>query len=168
MSMSCSTRSRLWIPMPREARTSICMTAVLSRVDTPRVGSSSRVGSQGEGSGDVEKLLVALRQGAAGRVKLLGEAEQLCDVLGVPTDLPVGRQRSQEPTASAEARQGGGLERFQHGQLRKDLHELEAPSEPEPREAYRPRAPDVASLEAHDSGGGGQASREHVDERGLD
>ena len=150
--------------MPREARTSISMTAVLSRVDTPLVGSSRRIisGRRANAAATSSSFLSPLRQRAARHVELLGEAEQLGDLLGVPPDLAVGGERAEEPAAAAQARHGGRLERLGHRQLGEDLDELEAPREPEPREPHRADAPDVPPLEAHGAAaaaGGARSAR---------
>jgi hypothetical protein len=125
------------------------------------------LGAQGEGRGDVEKLLVALRQLARERVGLVGEAEERGNLERVGLDLAVAGQREEEARASAEARDDGRLKRLEHRQLGEDLDELEAPRHAEPCERDRPDAADVLALEAHAAPARLEDAGQHVDQRGL-
>src|SRR2546428_3780545 len=98
---------------------------------------------------------------------LAGEAEERGDLERVGLHLPVAPQRGEEPRATAQPRDDGGLECLEHAQLRKDLHELEAPRHAEAREGDGADPADVLALEAHGAAARRQYARQHVDQRGL-
>src|SRR2546422_11291844 len=105
--------------------------------------------TQGEGRGHVEQLLVSLGQLAREGMRLVAEAEERGDFEGVGVDLPVGAERGEKAGTAAEPRDDGGLEGLEHGELREDLDELEAPRHAEAREGDGADPGDVLALEAH-------------------
>src|SRR6266850_1011199 len=123
--------------------------------------------AQGEGRGHVEQLLVSLGQLAGESMRLVAETEERGDFQGVGVDLPVGAERGEKAGAAAEPRDDGGLEGLEHGELREDLDELEAPRHAEAREGDGADPGDVSALEAHGAPARWQHARQHVDERGL-
>src|SRR5229473_1767937 len=125
------------------------------------------LGPEGEGGGHVEELLVALGQGARGRVGAVGETEEVGHLERLPLHLPIAPEGGEEAAAATEPRHHRGLERLQHGEVGEDLHELEAPGHAEPGEGDRADAPDVAALEPHVALARREDTGEQVDQGGL-
>ena len=125
------------------------------------------LGPEREGGGHVEELLVALGELARGHVTLVGQPEELGHLERAVLGLSVAGQRAEQRGAPAEPGDDGGQQGLEHGEIREDLHELEAPGEAEPGQGHRPDAGRVAPLEPDRPRGRPQNPGEHVDERGL-
>src|SRR5213078_589829 len=125
------------------------------------------LGPQRERGGDVQQLLVALRELARTRVALGAEAEQVSDFERVVLHLAVARERREEPAAASQARGHRRLQRLEDREVGEDLQELKAARHAELGEAHRPDPGDVAVLEAYAPGRRPREAREHVDEGRL-
>src|SRR2546421_4484166 len=116
---------------------------------------------------DVEELLVTLRQVPGRHVTLPAQAEQLGDLERALPNGAVGGEGCEEARAVPEARDHRRLECLQHGEVGKDLDELEGPRDPEPGQTGGPDPAHVAISEGDGAGGGAEDAGEDVDERGL-
>ena len=150
-SMSCSTRMIAFTPARFAASITFLMMPCLSPLETPLVGSSSRItsGDEGEGAGDVEQLLLALREQARLGVELAVEAEDRRDLAHARAQRRVAAHRGEEVEALAGLRDDGDGDRLGDRQRREDVHQLEGARHAALRQLHRADAGDVVALEAH-------------------
>ena len=157
-------------PMPREARTSISMTAVLSRVDTPLVGSSRRItsGRRANAAATSRSFLSPCGSVRLGDVELARRGRRARPRARRPAGPRRRRRASRGAGGRGPRRDTTAAWRVSaHRELGEDLDELEAPGEAEPREPDRADAPDVAALEAHGAAARPQEPGQDVDQRRL-
>src|SRR6266850_728594 len=125
------------------------------------------LGPQRECRGDVEQLLVALREVSREGAALVAQAEQLGDLERLALHVAVARERREHPGAAPEPGDDRGLQRLEHREVREDVNQLERSGHAEPCEPHRPEPVDRTLLEAHGAGGGRREPGEDVDQRGL-
>ena len=167
--MSCSTRMMALTPAALAAPIRVFMSPCFSALDTPDVGSSSRITSrrQRKGGRDVEQLLLALREHARGALQPVLQAEDAGDLLHARAHGRVlGHAREQPPLLALLGHDGSG-DGLGHGQLREDLHELEGAGHAACGERHRALAGDVPAPEVDLALGRYQQAGEQIDERGL-
>ena len=138
----------------RAASTSVVMMPCLSPLETPLVGSSSRItsGDEREGAGDVEQLLLALREQARLGVELGLEAED--------ARRPRAPARAPRRPSRPRRRAAGSCRSARRRPPRssratviagKMCTSWKARAMPRLREPHRADAGDVLALEAHDA-----------------
>src|SRR5882762_10409826 len=125
------------------------------------------LGPQRECRGDVEQLLVALREVSREGAALVAQAEQLGDLERLALHVAVARERREQPGAAPEPGDDRGLQRLEHREVREDVNQLERSGHAEPCEPHRPEPVDRTLLEVHGAGGGRREPGEDVDQRGL-
>ena len=153
-SMSCSTSRIALTPARRAASTSVFMIAVLvaARDAAGRLVEQDHLGREREGAGDVEQLLLALREQAGLGIELGVEAEDRGDLAHPRPERRVAAQRAEQAAALrcvCETTATAIVSR--HGQRRKDVDQLERARHAALGELDRADAGDVLALEAHDA-----------------
>ncbi len=141
----------------------------LSAVETPEVGSSSRMtcGSSAKAEATFEQLLLALRQRRRDRIEPAAQPENVRHLDDPPLDLRVRRKAGQQAPALFLPRHHRGGDRLGHGEARKDRDELKRAREPAIGELHRADPGNAPSHEQDLAGGRLQQPGEQVDQGGL-
>ena len=168
--MSCSTRMMALTPAALAAPIRVFISPCFSAVDTPEVGSSSRITS-GAARRRRRRRAASSRPATAGATVLASRCSRPKMPAISATRARDGRVRRDTPRAAATACPGcdhdGGGDGLGHGQLREDLHELEGARHAALGERHRADAGDVLALEEDLALGRHQQAGEQVDQRGL-
>src|SRR6266849_4623939 len=102
-----------------------------------------------EGRGDVEQLLLALRERRSDSVEPMAKSENVGHLAHAPRDLVVTAQPGEQPPPLLLPRYHRGRDRLHHGQLRENLDELERAREPVIGKRHRPDAGNALAHEQH-------------------
>ena len=156
-------------PAAFAAVTSTSMIACLSPVETPLVGSSSRItsGLSAKALAISSSFFSPCDSVEATVSSLRAQAQHFGDALGVGLQHVVAPQRAER---IADAAQAGGhrhRERLAHRQRRKDVHQLKGARHAAPRQFDRADAGDILAHEAHLAHRRPQQPGDDIDQRGL-
>ena len=124
-------------------------------------------GRKREGRGDVEQLLLPLRQLPRRAVQRRRQAEDRRHLLHLRPHLAVRAEGSEHPPPAPEPRQRADGNGLGDRQLREHLHELEGARHAEPRELDRADPGDVGAAESDGALGRREQAGQHVHQRGL-
>jgi len=147
--MSCSTWTMARTPAAFAAETRTSIIACLSPVETPLVGSSSRI-TLGLSAKALRypPILFALRQRRSYRFKPGAQAQNFRDTLGVGLQCVIALQRAERIADAAQAGRDRHRQGFAHGECWKDVDQLKCARHSESGEFHRPDAGDVADPES--------------------
>ena len=120
-----------------------------------------------ERGGDVEQLLLTLRQRRCHRIEPRPQAENVRDLLDSLIDLAIGGEPRQQPPAFPLTRHQRGRDGLAHGQPWKDRDQLERAREAAVGQGHRSEPGDVLTHEQHLAAGRPQQSGQEVDQRGF-
>ena len=124
-------------------------------------------GRKREGRGDVEQLLLPLRQLPRRAVQKRRQAEDRRHLLHLRPHLAVRAEGSEHPPPAPEPRQRADGNGLGDRQLREHLHELERARHAESRELDRAGPGDVGAAESDGALGRREQAGQHVHQRGL-
>src|SRR5262249_52455664 len=122
---------------------------------------------EGEGGGNIEQLLLALREKLRDGAEAIFEPEDFRDFARAFRDARIAMERREHPPAFLLGSDDGSRDRLLDGELRKDVHELEGAREAAFGERYGVMACNVLALEENLSFGRGEQAGQQIHERGF-
>ena len=118
-------------------------------------------------AGDIQQLLVALRQDFRRLIQFAGKSKDSADALNNLPHRPIARSAGKKPFPVTQMRDGRHRDGFTDAQFGKDVDELERARHAQAGKPHGAEIDDIVSLERHVSGGRPHQPRQHVDQRGL-
>ena len=147
----------------------VFMTPCFSAVETPEVGSSSRItsGLSAKAEATSSSFFSPCESRRETVCRRCSSPKMRGDLLDARAHLGIAGQAREQPPLLALLRHHGGGDGLGDGELREDLHELERARHAALGQLHRPDAGDVVALEEHLALGRHQQAGQQIDQRGL-